>query len=213
MEHHEINIGAPIEQVYRAVRTPDMSASFIIRWLFRLRGLPTDALTLDGLQELGFVLLGERSDQEILFGLVGQFWKWKGGLQPVHADGFCAFQTPGYAKAAWNFTLDPLPNGSVRVATETRVACCDGKSRKRFLRYWGLIGPFSAWTRREVLRVIKHTAEGSRQNISYFFVMPSLIGMVKLKMITSARWQSGVLLRHRQWARCCLHLDKSPTLW
>jgi hypothetical protein len=35
----------------------------------------------------------------------------------------------------------------------------DSRSRKRFMLYWRVIGPFSAWIRREMLRGIKARVE------------------------------------------------------
>ena len=48
--------------------------------------------------------------------------------------------------------------GASRVATETRIAATDDTARRRFGRYWRLIGPFSSITRREMLA--RHPAQG-----------------------------------------------------
>ena len=40
VERHQIDINAPAERVYTAVRTIDLSDSRVIRWLLLLRGLP-----------------------------------------------------------------------------------------------------------------------------------------------------------------------------
>jgi hypothetical protein len=45
------------------------------------------------------------------------------------------------------------------VATETRIAATDSVAERRFGRYWRLIAPFSAITRREMLAAIKRRAE------------------------------------------------------
>src|SRR5687768_4176993 len=55
VERHQRDIHAPVERVYAAVRHFDLSRSAVIRWLFRLRGLPAASLRLDGLLHLGFV--------------------------------------------------------------------------------------------------------------------------------------------------------------
>jgi hypothetical protein len=47
---------------------------------------------------------------------------------------------------------------------ETRVALTDEQSRRRFRRYWLLIGPFSALIRRLALRQV--AAELGRRNDS-----------------------------------------------
>lgn len=158
-ERHAILVRAPAECVYSAVRTLDLGASPIIRGLFRLRGLPRSALTLDGLRSIRFTVLGEDPGREILLGLVGRFWTITGDLQRVDPAGFGAFDRDGYAKAAWNFCLAPLSDGRVRLSTETRVYCPDEASLRRFRLYWRLVGPFSALIRGEMLRTLKRKAE------------------------------------------------------
>jgi len=52
------------------------------------------------------------------------------------------------------------PDGTgSRMATETRIAATDATARRRFGRYWLLIGPFSGITRREMLAAIRRRAE------------------------------------------------------
>jgi len=171
VERHQIDISAPVEPVYDTVRSLDLSDSTVIRWLFWLRGLPALrlsrdqpkkrlGLTLDGLLKSGFILLGERPPQELLLGLVGRFWTSSGDIQRLDVAGFRNFEIPGYAKAAWNFSLSERADGLARLATETRVRCLDDASRRRFRLYWLLIRPFSGLTRRELLRAVKRNAPG-----------------------------------------------------
>lgn len=159
-ERHTISINASAETVYSFVRSLDMSKSRLIRGFFRLRGLPSSALSLEGLQRMRFAILGEVPNQELLLGLVGRFWTLGGDLQRVDAVKFREFSREGYAKAAWNFSIEPRTEEVTHVATETRILCLDEASYRRFRLYWLLIGPFSAWIRREALRVIKREAEG-----------------------------------------------------
>lgn len=49
-ERHQIIIPALVQAVYPAVRALDLSGSLPVRGLFRLRGLPASALTLEGLR-------------------------------------------------------------------------------------------------------------------------------------------------------------------
>lgn len=154
-----IEIHAPIERVYAVVSSLDMSSSTIICWFFRLRGLPRSALSLQGMQRMGFNVLGQVQNQEMLLGLVGRFWKLRGDLQPVDALHFRNFSKEGFVKAVWNFTLLQRGNGTVHLSTETRVFCNDSKSRTFFCLYWLVIALFSKWIRREILRLIKADAE------------------------------------------------------
>jgi hypothetical protein len=46
------------------------------------------------------------------------------------------------------------------VTMETRVTCTDQDSRRRFRRYWLLVGPFSHLLRKTALRVYAKKLEG-----------------------------------------------------
>jgi hypothetical protein len=175
---YAVGVAAPPERVWNAVRALEMRGSPVVRGLFLLRSLPALlahprrtlaarrqgrgglGLTLDQLLRGGFTLLGERPGEELLLGLVGRFWRTDGGIVRVAAGEWREWERPGYAKAAWNFTLAPGADGAVRLATETRVRCTDEASRRRFLRYWRLVGPFSGIIRRDMLRSLRRAAEG-----------------------------------------------------
>ena len=171
-ERHHTHVRAPAETTYAAVRSFDLSHSAIIRTLFRLRELPAViaargtfgkglGLTLDDLLQAGFVLLGDRPPTELALGVVGSFWRPTGGIVRLDADAFSEFDSPGNAKTVWNFTLEELPSGVTRLSTETRVLCLDPVSRRQFLAYWTLIGYFSGLVRREMLRVVRQSAESA----------------------------------------------------
>ncbi len=160
-EQHQIDVHAPVEKVYRVVQSFDFSDSRIVSWLFRLRGIPEYALTLDGLLKFGFTMLGEKSDQEIVFGLIGRFWTRSIHIQHLNPDGFVKFDRKGFAKAVGNISITQQPGGITRVTTETRVLCIGNSSRRYFRLYWLIIGPFSAWIRTEWLRIIKRQSEKS----------------------------------------------------
>jgi hypothetical protein len=165
---HETRVAASASRTYAAARRLDLRRSPLVRGLFALRALPgllagrrgrALGLDMEALLRSGFVLLEEQPGRELVLGLVGRFWRMDGGIVRVSAEAFGAFDAPGYARAAWNFTVAPAGEGTVRVATETRVRCTDAASRRRFLRYWRLVGPFSGLTRREMLRVVRRDAE------------------------------------------------------
>ena len=160
-ERHQILVQAAAQRVYAAVRSLDLSHSPIVRTLFRFRGMPDECLKLDGLLKTGFILLAESPSKELVLGLVGRFWSLSGKLQSVDAKGFRSFNRRGYAKATWNFSLEPQGENLTRLATETRVLCLDAESRRKFKFYWLFIKPFSGLVRREALRAIKRVAEQS----------------------------------------------------
>ncbi|MEQ1645742.1 MAG: hypothetical protein ABL959_19990 [Pyrinomonadaceae bacterium] len=76
----------------------------------------------------------------------------------MNADNFKAFDKTGYAKAVWNFSLDP-DGDATRLTTETRIKCLDDGSRRSFGFYWTFVQPFSGIIRMEMLRAIKRKAE------------------------------------------------------
>jgi hypothetical protein len=158
-EVHRITIAGRPDAVYRAIRSLDFSRSPVIRGLFRMRGMPSAAIHLERLLQSGFILLADRPAQSLVLGLVGRFWLPTGQLMAVAPEDFHAAEPAGCAKAAWDFVIEETQPGRVRLSTETRIQCMDTRSRKRFMLYWRVIGPFSAWIRREMLRGIKARVE------------------------------------------------------
>lgn len=163
-EHNSTDVHAPAERVYGAVRALDLRYSSFVRALFRLRGMPEECLTLNGLLKSGFTVLAEVPNKELLLGLVGRFWTISGGVVRLNAEGFYTFGREGYAKAAWNFSLEPRGENVTRLATETRVFCTDDASRRMFRLYWLFIRPFSGSVRREALRAVKRAAEQAQRS-------------------------------------------------
>ena len=171
VEHHAIDVDGPVDQAYRAVKELDLARSPIVLALLFARGLPhlfTGAvkpkrqLRLDDIVESGFVVLDEEPDREIVLGIVGKFWQLSSGVHRIEPDEFTGFNTPGFAKGAWNFLVCGRDGGGSTVVTETRVASTDDEARRKFGWYWRLIGPFSALIRRMVLGQIKRDAETNR---------------------------------------------------
>jgi hypothetical protein len=156
---YQIDVHAPISEVYATARFLDVRNSEVVRWLYRLRGLPRDGLTLDGMLKWGFVLLADKPSQEVVFGLIGRFWTLFPLIQRVQGDAFIHFDKAGFAKAVGNMSFVDRGDGWVRVTTETRVHCPDDASRRCFRLYWLLVGPFSGIIRKEWLRSIKQRAE------------------------------------------------------
>lgn len=161
-QNHATLVRAAPAQVYRAVRRLDLGRSRMNRLLFRARGLPVGRqITLSDLMSRGFVLLGEDPPRELVLGLIARPWTLMGGVRPVDAATFRHFGLPGYARIGWAFKVKPRSAGWTRLETETRIRCTDQVSRRRFLRYWRVIGAFSGMVRRQALLIIKRDAEAS----------------------------------------------------
>jgi hypothetical protein len=176
VERHAIDVQASPDVVYRAIRSADLAGAAAVRLLLALRALPAALLggtaglaalarrrrspvTLDEFQRHGFVVLAENPPKELLIGLVGAFWTLGGGLRGTDAARFRGPQPSGTARAAWNFVVEALDAGSVRLSTETRVEPADAASARRFRAYWLFVRPWSGLTRRSMLRSIRREAE------------------------------------------------------
>jgi len=105
-----------------------------------------------------FLRLGEAPEREFVLGMVGQFWRPRGGLRPIAPDTFAAFAEPDFAKLAWGFDLEPSGAGT-RLRTETRIQCLSTESKRHLRPYWMIIRPISGLIRREILGGIGNVAE------------------------------------------------------
>jgi len=172
-EVHSVVIRSAAASVFKAIRSVTPAEMPLVGTLYALRALPNRLLgrgpgirpevqrsLLDQVLQGGFVLLAETPQQEIVVGTVGAFWSLRGGpsVTLASAEEFITFARPGYAKAAMNFSMEPL-DGDIRLRTETRVLATDPVSRRRFARYWMVIHAGSALIRRMWLRAIKQRAE------------------------------------------------------
>jgi hypothetical protein len=154
-ELHEIEVDAPPERVFDAVRHMPVSKMPVANLLFRLRGMrgSSSVAVLERLPS-SFAVLAEEPNRELVAGGIGKPWQLRGGGGVPALEDFVGFAEPGYAKMALNFRLD----GRV-LSTETRVFLTDEAARRAFRRYWLVIGPFSALIRRVWLRAIRRRAE------------------------------------------------------
>ena len=164
--HHHIEIDAPLETVYTVIRKFDLTGAYLFRVLVWMRsipallqGRPALGFTLEELERLGFVRLGEAPPHELVLGFVGKLWTTSGDFQELEAKEFREFAVPGFAKVAWNFTLARSEGGRTQLATESRVQCLDEASRRKFQRYFFFMGPVSSLTRQSALRAFKRQAE------------------------------------------------------
>lgn len=170
-EVHSIRVQAPPEQVYRAIQqvTPsEISLLSALFWLRSLGGCADSRAELQGrntpiLNELtaqGFTRLGETPGRELVLGVVGQFWRLRGGTEAVaSASEFLEFARPGFVKATINFLVMDAGGGASKVVTETRILATDATARRRFGLYWRLIYPGSMLIRVMWLRAIRQRAE------------------------------------------------------
>ena len=139
-----VAIHAEARVAEQAVRDVTFREVPVVRMLLLLRGLGTghaDQQVLTAMARLGSVL-DDVPGEGLVLGIRGRFWRVRGdGDEPE-------------ASAIVDFRAD---RGSL--TTETRVHVPEGVSRRRFARYWRVVGPFSGVTRRQILRAAKRRAE------------------------------------------------------
>ncbi|MDQ4123554.1 MAG: hypothetical protein M3209_19120 [Acidobacteriota bacterium] len=158
-DSQKTDVKATPEAAFRAFRTFDMAESMTIRWLFKMRGIPTNNLTLRDLERVNFKVLGERQSEELVLGLAGEFKTLLGGLLNLSPEQFKAFNNPGFIKACWNFAVADLGNGKGRVTSEIRIHGTDAASVAKVKNVWGMLKMPSAMVRNEILKLIKKQAE------------------------------------------------------
>jgi hypothetical protein len=169
------------DHVTRQARVIDAPVQVVWEELHRLRlaALPV-TLVLSGVRALPVLLAGKgggRLDRTFLdvvpvpklsseepsavvFGGVLQAWHLAGGEQgpPLDAAAMRDWSEPGWVKVAMEFRLTRTIGGT-RLSCETRVAATDPVARRRFGRYWLVVGAGSSAIRWEVLTAVALKAE------------------------------------------------------
>jgi hypothetical protein len=139
-----IAIDADPQVADKAVREVTFREVPVVRMLLVLRGLGAgraEHRVVTAMARRGTVL-DDVPGEGLVLGIRGRFWRARGGGDEPEAS------------AVVDFRAD---RGSL--TTETRVHVPDGVSRRRFARYWRLVGPFSGMTRKQILRAAKRRAE------------------------------------------------------
>ena len=85
----------------------------------------------------GWVLLGEREQDEIALGLIGKFWRPVIEFAPVSsAAQFRDFVEPGFAKTIYSLSTRALGPGRTLLSGAMRTTTTDDAARRWFRRYW-----------------------------------------------------------------------------
>jgi hypothetical protein len=172
-EVHQVTVDASPGETFAAVKDllpSDLSP--LVYLMLNLRDLPAklvgktaqaragDKTFLAQLYDEGFIPLAEVKDKEIVFGLIGQFWKLTGGegVKVTDPGAFIDFDSGAYAKVAANLLVQPAGKQTT-LSTETRIWAPDEAVRKKFAFYWRLISLGSGWIRVMWLKAIKRRAE------------------------------------------------------
>jgi len=108
----------------------------------------------------GWLLLGERENDELALGLVGKFWRPIITFAETTAEGFSQFNEPGYAKTVYALSVAPIDAGHTFLRGTMQTATTDPHARRRFQQYWTLgVGSGAHVLVMGVLEVAKTRAE------------------------------------------------------
>lgn len=170
-------VEADPETTYRAAMTANLlDLGPIVRTLGWLRIAPTaviertrgrrseplpDRLTFRDIGDSDeWVRLAEEPGEEFVFGAVGKFWQPAIEWRAVDPEEFADFDEPGYGKIAAALSVRPYGDGRTLLSYEARTTTTDADSRRRFRRYWRLIGPFAGYLMGKALERMAADAEG-----------------------------------------------------
>ena len=168
---HGVHIAAEPDRVYEVARHLDLGGPWAVRVLMGLRlgparlaaairrtvGAPSVRRPAAG-SISPFVVVAEEAGEEVVLGIMGQFWTPTGGLVSASASDFREPPPPGFAQGFWDFRVERQGLGTM-LTTETRVQCADAATRRQFVRYWRVIRLGSGATRWVLLRSIRRQAE------------------------------------------------------
>jgi hypothetical protein len=190
VERHHLRVAAPAAVTLAAAREQDLLRLPLVGAIIKareivLRATPDDRPQPRGLvaavQALGWGILAEIPDRELVVGAVTKPWEPNVTFRALPPDEFAEFSEPGFIKIAWTLRADPADDGTSIFRTETRAIATDATGRARFRRYWAFASPGIALIRRLSLRPLKHEAErraqmaepGSRANTAGRVPCPS----------------------------------------
>ena len=168
VERNHIEIDAPAALTFAAAKEMRLLDSMLVRGLIKTRelvmgGTPDQrmhpAALIPQMQSIGWVVLAERADREIVLGAATIPWHAKPVFRSIAPAGFLAFRDPGYVKIAWSLRVEPVDADRCVFHTETRVSTTDADARDRFKRYWSFVAPGVELIRLALLRPLKHEAE------------------------------------------------------
>jgi hypothetical protein len=173
-----IVVEAPPDETYEAINRADIASDPIMRALTQIRDLPNallrrlrrepapehEIVTFADVADAGtgWVVLGEEPGVQLAVGLVGAFWHRDYGIAHVSPAEFASFARPGYAKVGVSFSVRPYGERRSLLTYEARTATTDEEARRRFRRYWLVIGRGAGLMMSRALVAIKAEAERSR---------------------------------------------------
>jgi hypothetical protein len=169
-EKHSLKIKGNPEQVMNGIQNLKIHDDFFIKLAIAIRELPNKICSKSKEQKPPFSLenftLLEKSNTQIAFGLIGQFWKNDYGQVKFESSAnFLEFEKLDYVKLVLYFDINQINNEFCHVTTETRALCLGEKALIKFRPYWYLIRPVSGFIRHRILLIIQKNVK-KENNIS-----------------------------------------------
>lgn len=170
VERHHIRVNAPAAVTLAAAKNATLNESLLVRGIFKARELalgarPAEATSnaglLEQMQRIGWRVLAEIPDREVVVGAVTQPWMPNVVFRGIDDAEFRTFNEPFNVKIAWTLRVDPIDDTSCVFRTETRVVTTDADARGRFRWYWARFSPGIALIRRAMVQAVKAHAENS----------------------------------------------------
>jgi hypothetical protein len=121
----------------------DLFAQPLVRAIFRSRELFLGASLMISaapqvssrpLNSIGWVVLAEVPDRQVVVGAVTKRWEPKFTFRGISRDAFASFTEPGFVKIAWTIRADPEGPIASICRTETRAIATDPLARAQFRR-------------------------------------------------------------------------------
>jgi hypothetical protein len=161
-ERHEVFVDKTPAALLDVVMDPEVATDPWMRTFIKIREFPARLLDKFGISGAlknqapfgidNFLMLGRNADHEIVFGLLGKFWRPDYGIVSVPSPAeFHGFNQAGVAKLVLNFSAKVMDDGRTKLTTETRIFCNDRQSTIYLTLYWCLIRPISGLIRRRLL--------------------------------------------------------------
>lgn len=168
-EHNTTLVVAAPSTAYNAMRSLDFSRSWLIRSIFTAREFlyhlfakhnhitksPVFGSLVESALKLGWSVLEEEPNRELVVGAVTRPWETKVIFQGLSGQEFITFSKPGYAKIVWNIAVQEVKPGVTQVSTETLVTLTDSFARRKFRYYWLLFSLGIRLVRYAALRMVK----------------------------------------------------------
>jgi hypothetical protein len=173
VERHHTRVAAPAGVTLAAAREQDLLRLPLVRAIFKAREIvlgagpderPQPRGLLAATQALGWGILAEVRDREVVVGAVTKPWEPNVTFRALSPEQFAAFEQPGFVKIAWTLRADPIDDEASIFRTETRAIATDATARKRFRRYWAFASPGIASIRWLSLRPLTREAERRARN-------------------------------------------------